>query len=121
MMINTGCSRGGKRIDPRPRKQRRRDNNSNVSYGPPMPNVLQLNIEGLTQSKICVVNQLAIRHKAGVILLQETHTTSVQHCDLKKIKLDHDLQRMLRSYCLLQNYIMLLLYAPLPSFYLSIN
>ena len=42
-----------------------------------MPNVLQLNIEGLTPSKICVVSQLATRHKALVILLQETHTTQV--------------------------------------------
>ena len=36
--------------------------------------------------------------------------------DLKKIKFDRDLQRMLRNCCLLRYYIMLVLYAPsLPS------
>ena len=44
-----------------------------------------------------------------------------QHCDFKKIKFDRDLQRMLRNYCLLYNYTKLVLYGPLPSFYLSIN
>ena len=40
---------------------------------------------------------------------------------LKKIKFDRDLQRMLRNYCLLHNYIVLVLYALTPSFYLSIS
>ena len=39
-----------------------------------------------------------------------------QHFDLKKIKYDYDMQRILRNYCLLRNYIILVLYAPsLPS------
>ena len=37
--------------------------------------MLQLNIEGLTSSKIDVVRQLAHKNKALVILLQETHCT----------------------------------------------
>ena len=73
-MTLKGCSRDGKRINPRPREQTGSDNASDASCGLPMPNVLQLNIEGLTPSKICVVRQLAARDKALVILLQETHT-----------------------------------------------
>ena len=38
-----------------------------------------------------------------------------QRCDLKnKIKFIHDLQPMLRNYCLLHNYIMFALYESLP-------
>ena len=37
------------------------------------PNILQLNIEGLTVSKMTVVHHLALQHEALVILLQETH------------------------------------------------
>ena len=37
------------------------------------PAVLQLNIEGLTASKMNVIHHLAVQHKALVILLQETH------------------------------------------------
>ena len=41
---------------------------------------------------------------------------------LKKIKFNRDLQRMLRNYCLLHNYIMHACFVcSLPSFYLSIN
>ena len=70
--------RGGKRIDPRPRKQTRKLDASCSLSGPQSswPTTLQLNIEGLTASKICVVSQLAFRHKALVILLQETHCTN---------------------------------------------
>ena len=39
------------------------------------PAVLQLNIEGLTASKINVLYYLAVQYKALVILLQETHCT----------------------------------------------
>ena len=37
------------------------------------PAVLQLNIEGLTASKINVLHHLAVQYEALVILLQETH------------------------------------------------
>ena len=37
---------------------------------------LHLNVENLTAHKICVIGQLATRHKAFVILLQETHCTN---------------------------------------------
>ena len=70
-MKNTGCFRGGERIDPRPRKQKSKP--TDVTCGPLAPNILQLNIEGLTANKICVVSQLVIRHKVLVLLLQETH------------------------------------------------
>ena len=46
------------------------------------PTILQLNIEGLTASKINPLHHLAVQHEALVILLQETHCTS-----LKKLKL----------------------------------
>ena len=39
------------------------------------PAVLQLNIEGLTTSKMNVFHYLAVRYEALVILLQETHCT----------------------------------------------
>ena len=42
-----------------------------------------------------------------------------QHCDLKKIKSDRDLHRILSNYCLLRDYIMLVLY-PTP-FLLRVN
>ena len=46
------------------------------------PTILQLNIEGLTASKINVLHHLAIQFEALVILLQETHCT-----DAKKLVL----------------------------------
>ena len=76
MMTITGSLPGGKRIDPRPRRQTRSGKLAEASCGQPLPNTLQLNIERLTQSKICVISQLATRHRAPVILLQETHCTT---------------------------------------------
>jgi len=67
------CSWDGKRIDPRPQKQKISDTNISAT----VPSVVQLNIEGLSASKICVIEQLANRHKALIILLQETHCTNV--------------------------------------------
>ena len=46
------------------------------------PTILQLNIEGLTTSKINVLHYLALQSEALVILLQETHCT-----DAKKLVL----------------------------------
>ena len=77
-------SRGGKRIDPRPRELPNasrlnggcktsfsgRDTNAN-SYR--RPTILQLNIEGLSASKIGVIEQLVSKHQTlAVVLLQET-------------------------------------------------
>jgi len=42
----------------------------------PRPNVLQLNTEGLTASKISIIEQLAYKNKAFIIILQETHCTT---------------------------------------------
>ena len=39
------------------------------------PEVMQLNIEGLTESKMNVLHHLAVLYEALVILLQETHCT----------------------------------------------
>ena len=40
------------------------------------PTILQVNIEGLTASKMSVLHQLAVQHEALAILLQKTHCTS---------------------------------------------
>ena len=42
------------------------------------PTILQLNIEGHTASKMNVLHHLAVQHKALVILLKETHCTSLK-------------------------------------------
>ena len=42
------------------------------------PTILQLNIEGLTASKINVLHHLAMQSEALVILLQETHCTDAE-------------------------------------------
>ena len=49
--------------------------------------ILQLNIEGLTASKMNVLHRLATRQEALVILLQETHCTSVEKLVLSNYKL----------------------------------
>ncbi|XP_076823231.1 uncharacterized protein LOC143469422 [Clavelina lepadiformis] len=41
------------------------------------PTVLQLNTEGITASKISVIEHLANKHQALIIVLQETHCTSM--------------------------------------------
>ena len=51
---------------------------THVTLGPPVPIVLQLNVEGFSPNKICMISQLVTRHKALVILLQETHCTNVE-------------------------------------------
>jgi len=47
----------------------------NVAEGDPRPNIIQLNTEGLTDSdnKISVIEQLAYKNKAFIIILQEIH------------------------------------------------
>ena len=51
------------------------------------PNILQLNIEGLTASEINVFHQLAMQSEALVILLQETHCTDAQKLVLPNYQL----------------------------------
>ena len=48
------------------------------------PTILQLNLEGLTASKMNVLHHLAMQSEALVILLQETHCT-----DAEKLVLPH--------------------------------
>jgi len=45
----------------------------NAAKDDPRPNILQLNTEGLTANKISVIEQLANKNKAFIIVLQETH------------------------------------------------
>ena len=51
------------------------------------PTVLQLNIEGLTGSKMNVLHHLALQSEALVILLQETHCTDAEKFLLLKYQL----------------------------------
>ena len=44
-------------------------------HEPTGPNILQLNVEGLTRAKCEVIQHLAAKHAISVILLQETHST----------------------------------------------
>jgi len=48
---------------------------TNTAEGP-RPNIVQLNTEGLTADKISVIEQLAYKNKAFIIVLQETHCTT---------------------------------------------
>ena len=45
----------------------------NAAEHDPRPNTLQLNTDGLTDNKISVIEQLAFKNKAFIIVLQETH------------------------------------------------
>ena len=51
------------------------------------PSILQLNIEGLTASKMNVLHHLAIQLEAFVILLQETHCISAEKLVLSNYQL----------------------------------
>ena len=51
------------------------------------PTILQLNIEGLTVSKMSVLHHLATQSEALVILLQETHCTSAERLVLPNYQL----------------------------------
>ena len=75
-MMNLGCFCDGKRIDPWFQKLKRLDKFINARSGPFVPVILHINVEGLCANKICVISQLATRHKAFVNLLQETHCTN---------------------------------------------
>ena len=75
-----GCFWKSKKIDPRLQKQNRLDKSTNASKvhkcGPFVLMILYLNVEALSTNKICFISQSATRHKALVILLQETHCTN---------------------------------------------
>ena len=45
----------------------------NAAEDDPRPSILQLNTEGLTDNKFSVIEQLAYKNKAFIIVLQETH------------------------------------------------
>ena len=51
------------------------------------PTILQLNIEGLTASKMNVLHHLAMQFEALVILLQETHCTNAEKLVLPNYQL----------------------------------
>ena len=51
------------------------------------PTILQLNIEGLTASKMNVLHHLALQSEALVILLQETHCTDAEKLVLPNYQL----------------------------------
>ena len=51
------------------------------------PTILQLNIEGLTASKMNVLHYLALQSEALVILLQETHCTDAEKLVLQNYQL----------------------------------
>jgi len=50
-------------------------------------NILLLNTEGLTANKISVIDQLAYKNKAFIILLQETHCTTADKLVLPNFSL----------------------------------
>ena len=51
------------------------------------PTILQLNIEGLTATKMNVLHYLALQFETLVILLQETHCTDVEKLVLPSFQL----------------------------------
>ena len=51
------------------------------------PTIFQLNIEGLTPSKMNVIHHLAMQYEALVILLQETHCTDAEKLVLPNYQL----------------------------------
>jgi len=48
----------------------------NAAEDDPRPNILQLNTEGLNANKISLIEQLAYKNKAFIIVLQETQFTT---------------------------------------------
>ena len=81
-------TRGGKRIDPRPRSVRRNTSQPKLSSTQPSINTapiitqagvspLQLNVEGLTRAKCNIIQHLVKKRGVSAILLQETHFMDV--------------------------------------------
>ena len=68
----TGCAQGGMgQTTPFSGRGSR-----NAAEDDPKPSILQLNTEGLTENKIFIIEQLAYKNKAFIIVLQETHCTT---------------------------------------------
>ena len=65
------------------------------------PSILQLNIKGLTASKMSVLNHLATELEALVILLQETHCTSAEKLVLPYTVL-YNTQLLKNHFCLMK-------------------
>ena len=52
------------------------------------PNIFQLNTERLTADKISIIEQLAYKNKAFIIVLQETHCTTADKLVIPNFSLD---------------------------------
>jgi len=50
----------------------------NAAEDNPRPNILQLNTEGLTENKVPIIEQLAYKNKAFIIVIQATHCTTAE-------------------------------------------
>ena len=59
----------------------------NAAEDNPRPNILQLNTERLTAEKISVIEQLAYKNKAFIIVLQETHCTTADKLVIPNLSL----------------------------------
>jgi len=65
-----------------------RHGNRNAAKDDTRPNILQLNIERLTTNKIGIIEQLAYKNKAFIIVLQETHCTAADKLVISNFLLD---------------------------------
>ena len=77
-MRNETCNRRGNATSNQGKKDREmpfsgQDSKNHAVAKYQLPTILQLNIEGLTKSKVEVIERLAIKNKVLVILLRETH------------------------------------------------
>ena len=61
-------------------------------------NIFQLNTEGLTAEKISVIEQLAYKNKAFIIVLQETHCTTADKLVIPNFPLAGSI--LSRNHCL---------------------
>jgi len=61
--------------------------NRNAAKDDPRPNILQLNTKGLTENTISVIEQLAYKNKAFIIVLQATHCTTANKLVILKFSL----------------------------------
>jgi len=75
----TGCARHG--VD---HKTPFSGSGSRIAAEDLRPNILQLNTEGFIADKISVIEQLAYKHKAFIIVLQETHCTTADKTDIRQ-------------------------------------
>ena len=87
-MMNSNASELVKRIELRLQKKKKLHKSTNARCWSSVSIVLHLNVEGLSANKICVVSQLATKHKALVILLQETHWTNIVQLVIPNFMLD---------------------------------